>query len=91
MSDTNTIHIDIDIPEKIFFSIGDELNSFKGNVKLYIAIFMFQTHKLSIGKASEFAGISKDLFIEILEQYKIPIINYPAEELSIELKRLQEC
>jgi predicted HTH domain antitoxin len=86
-----TIHIDIEIPEKLFLSIGEEINLFKGNLKLYASIFLFQSHKLSLGKSAEFAGVSKDFFLEILNQYNIPIVDYSKEDLEDELARLQEC
>lgn len=90
-STTKTIHIDIEIPEKLFLSLGEEVTSFKSNVKLYAAIFLFQSHKLSLGKSAEFAGVSKDYFLDLLNQYKIPIIDYSKEDLDEELLRLQEC
>ncbi|MBK9498158.1 MAG: UPF0175 family protein [Leptospiraceae bacterium] len=92
MNTTNkTIHIDIEIPEKLFFSLGEDISLFRGNVKLYAAIFLFQSHKLSLGKSAEFAGVSKDYFLDLLNQYKIPIIDYSKEDLDEELLRLQEC
>ena len=92
MNTTNkTIHIDIEIPEKLFFFLGEVISLFRGNVKLYAAIFLFQSHKLSLGKSAEFAGVSKDYFLDLLNQYKIPIIDYSKEDLDEELLRLQEC
>lgn len=35
-----TVHIDIEIPEKLFLSLGEEITLFKGNIKLYAAIFL---------------------------------------------------
>jgi len=90
-STTKTIHIDIEIPEKLFFSLGEDISLFRGNIKLYAAIFLFQSHKLSLGKSAEFAGVSKDYFLDLLNQYKIPIIDYSKEDLDEELLRLQEC
>lgn len=51
----------------------------------------YQSHKLSLGKSAEFAGVSKDYFLDLLNQYKIPIIDYSKEDLDEELLRLQEC
>lgn len=87
----NTIQIDVKIPEQIFLSIGEELSVFRENVKLYLALFLFQTHKLSLGKSAEFANVSKDYFIDVLDKYKIPLINYPVDDLDKELNRLKEC
>lgn len=86
-----TVHIDIEIPEKLFLSLGEEISLFKSNIKLYASLFLFQSHKLSLGKSAEFAGVSKDFFLDLLNQYKIPIIDYSKEDLEEELLRLQEC
>lgn len=91
MDQIKTIRLDLEIPESLFLSIGEEFEFFKGNIKVYIAIFLFQTHKLSLGKSAEFAEVSKELFLEYLYRYKIPVINYSKDDLEEELKRLQEC
>jgi len=49
-----------------------------------LAIKLFDLERLSLGQAARLAGYSKRGFIEILGQYGVPVINYPASELSDE-------
>jgi predicted HTH domain antitoxin len=56
-------------------------------LKLYAALFLFQTGQLSRGAACEFAGTDIYTFLEACKQYQIPVINYPASELAVELAR----
>jgi predicted HTH domain antitoxin len=51
--------------------------------------------KLSSGKAAELAGISRAEFFEMCGRYRVPIFNYPPEELQeeleLDLKALREA
>jgi predicted HTH domain antitoxin len=38
---------------------------------------MYESGKLSLGQASELAGLSKVAFAEILADFNISLINYP--------------
>ena len=51
-------------------------------VKLYLAMKLFEEDKLSLGQASTLAGYSKRAFMEILGKHKIPVFDYPPEELE---------
>lgn len=66
----------IDIPEDIN---GDE-------AKLYLAMKLFEEGKMSLGQASLYADFSKKAFAEILGKHRIPIIDYPADEIELDLK-----
>jgi len=66
----------IDIPE--------EIN--EDEAKLYLAMKLFEEGKMSLGQASHYAGFSKKAFVEILGKHKIPAIDYPAEEIELDLK-----
>ncbi|MBU7587082.1 MAG: UPF0175 family protein [Nostoc sp. TH1S01] len=52
---------------------------------LLLAVKLYETGKLSLGKAAKLAGYSKPTFIELLGKMEIPVINYPAEELEQEM------
>lgn len=51
------------------------------DAKLYLAIKLFEEQKVSLAKASEIADYKVATFIELLSRKKIPVVNYPAEEL----------
>jgi predicted HTH domain antitoxin len=59
---------------------GDEL-------RLEIAIMLYQQRRLSLGKASEFAGLNKIIFQKELGRREIPV-NYDEDEFEEDLKTL---
>ncbi len=59
-------------------------------LKLYAALFLFQTGQLSRGAACELAGTDIYSFLVACKQYQIPVINYLAEDLVAELTRFNE-
>ncbi len=61
------------IPENIFLS--------EREAKRFLAAKMYETGKLSLGEAAELAGLSKVAFSEILADYDVSLINYPASEI----------
>lgn len=56
-------------------------------LRLEIAILLYQQQRLSMGKASEFAGMNRVLFQKELGKRKIPV-SYDKEELEKDLKTL---
>lgn len=55
------------------------------DVKLLLAIKLFEVGKVSLGQAAKLAGFSKRAFIDVLGHYHIPVCNYSAEELRQEV------
>ncbi|MBK8397593.1 MAG: UPF0175 family protein [Leptospiraceae bacterium] len=64
---------------------------FTAQVRLFVAIELFRLHKLSVGKATELSGLSKELFKLELFRCNIPLINYSPDELEKELEILNQC
>lgn len=56
-------------------------------VKLSLAVKLFEEGKLSLGQAAELAGFSLRAFIEILGRRRIPVFNYSAEDLRQEFEQ----
>ena len=57
----------------------------KDEAQLLLMIKLFETGKLSLGQASKFSGFSKRAFMEILWKYRVPVLDYPAEDLEQEM------
>ena len=77
----------LDIPEQ--YLIDSTLVEFGKNLKLYAALMMFKSGKLSAGSAAEFAEVDRFRFAEACDQNGIPLIDYTAEELCKEMQSLQ--
>lgn len=56
-------------------------------LRLEIAIMLYEKGKISTGKASEFAGMNRILFQKELAKRQIPV-NYDEEELMRDLETL---
>ncbi|MCL1467033.1 UPF0175 family protein [Argonema galeatum] len=55
-----------------------------------IAIYMFQTGRLTLGYASQLADMHPNSFRELLKPQNIPIYSYDVEDFAIDLKNLRE-
>ena len=51
-----------------------------------LASKLYEEGKLSLGQASELVGISKRTFAEMLGKYNVSLFNYPASDLSRDVK-----
>ncbi len=60
----------------------------EAELKLEIAIILFQQEKITLGTASQFAGMNQLEFQQILGSRKIPI-HYGIEDLHQDLETLQ--
>lgn len=55
-----------------------------------IAIYMFQTDRLTLRYASQLADMHPNSFRQLLKQHNIPIYSYDVEDFEIDLKNLRE-
>ena len=79
------MQITLDIPDS--YLIPQATIPLPQQLKLYAALFLFQTGQLSRGAACELADTDIYSFLAACKQYQIPVINYPAEDLVAELAR----
>ena len=47
---------------------------------------LYEQGKLSLGQAAELVGMTKRTFTELLGRYDVSVFNYPASELSRDVK-----
>jgi predicted HTH domain antitoxin len=84
----------LSVAEDFLLSIKKTPEELMREIVLMAAIKMFELGKLSSGKASELAGISRREFLETCSMYGVSVFNYSddeiAEELSRDKKNLQE-
>ena len=57
--------------------------------RMSLASTLYERSKLTLGQAAELAGYSKETFMELLADYNVPLINYPADELDEDIKNAQ--
>lgn len=67
------------------FKMDLPVNITEDEIKLLLAIKLYEVGKLSLGQAAQLAGFSKRGFIDVLGQHHVPVLNYSAEDLREEI------
>ena len=50
--------------------------------KMHLASRLYEKGKVTLGQAADLVGLSKRAFMELLGDYDVAIVNYPASELD---------
>ncbi|MEA3496513.1 MAG: UPF0175 family protein [Bacteroidota bacterium] len=74
----------------IQLNIPDNVDLDDGEAKMLFASRLYEKGKLTLGQASELVGLSKRTFMELLENYDVPIFNYPISDLDNDIKNAQD-
>jgi predicted HTH domain antitoxin len=70
----------------LILKIPDALELDEKEVSMILAASLYEKRKLSLGQAADLAGLRKRTFAELLGKYKVSIFNYPASDLSVDIK-----
>jgi predicted HTH domain antitoxin len=54
--------------------------------RMSLASKLYERGKLTLGQAAELAGYTKETFMELLAEYNVPLISYPADELDDDIE-----
>jgi len=79
----------LDIPDK-FLSSKQDGRAFADQIKLYGALLLFQSGKLSRGAACEFAGVDIYTFLAACKKHKISVINTKVDDIEADLYRFTD-
>jgi predicted HTH domain antitoxin len=79
----------VQYPDDLLLASGKTRSALEDQLRFELAVRLFEVGQLSIGKASELAGLSKPRFGEELGRLKIPTINLDDSEIEAELSALR--
>jgi len=84
--------VTLKIPEELLHLLNElaQGKNLEDNVKISLAIGLFLAKIVSLGKASEMAGLSLNDFIFLLQSNNIPWKEYSDEDLQYDLQALNE-
>ena len=68
----------LNVPDS--FDIDDK------EVAIILATKLYEQGRLSLGQAAVLVGLTKRNFIELIGRYNVSVFNYPASELSRDVK-----
>lgn len=81
--------ITIDFPADIFLALNTDETELKQNIKTSLAVQLYQSQKLTIGKAAQLAGLSRLEFENLLSINKIPISNLTLDDINKDISKLK--
>ncbi|MCP5054602.1 MAG: UPF0175 family protein [bacterium] len=79
----------INIPSDLFIALNKSEEELKQEMRVYSAMKFYETGKLTIGKAAQFAGLPRWNFENLLAASHIPISNLEPEDISSDLDKMQ--
>ncbi|MCL2102026.1 MAG: UPF0175 family protein [Fibromonadales bacterium] len=57
----------------------------KRSLSMLVASKLYEQGRVSLGQASDIAGLTKRSFIELLSDYGVSVFNFPVSDLSKEM------
>ncbi|GAO27817.1 UPF0175 family protein [Geofilum rubicundum] len=80
--------ITIDIPSDLLLALNSDEVELKQNIKISLAIHLYQQEKLTIGKSAQLAGLSRLEFDKLLANNKIPISLLGIKDIENDVNKL---
>ncbi|MCP4545522.1 MAG: UPF0175 family protein [bacterium] len=78
--------IEIPYSEDLLIAAGQEPRELEQEMRFLLAAKMFEIRRLSLGKASELAGMPRLRFMDELGRRRIPVINLADDQIRDELR-----
>ena len=84
MQTMKTERIEIDIPQDILFAmkVYERPDEVKSKMMTALAILLFQERVISLGKATELAGMNRVKFLEVLAEHGVPAYEYGEKDFN---------
>ena len=80
--------VQLTIPEGFESAVHLTAGELESQIRLMAALKMFELGKISSGKASELAGVSRVEFLELCGRYQIAVTQYAQDDLDREMELL---
>jgi predicted HTH domain antitoxin len=75
---------------QLTLDIPDTANITATDAQIMLAVKLFETKKLPLGKAADVAGLSYRTFYELLIKYDVPIITMTGDDVRMEAENAQK-
>ena len=81
--------ITLDIPDEVIKIMNIPKNEISSELKIQVALYLYEKGKLSFGKARELSGLNKWEFMERLRKNQIPL-KYDIEDFKEDVETIKE-
>lgn len=84
-----TQKITIELPSDILLTLNENEKELKQDITISLALQLYKQNKLSIGKASQIAGLSRLEFENVLAENGLNISNLTLEYVISDIQKLR--
>lgn len=81
--------ISINFPSDIYLALNKNESELQDDIKISLALRLYQQQKLTLGKAAQLAGITRLEFENLLAENKIPISNLDFQDIENDIEKLK--
>jgi predicted HTH domain antitoxin len=85
----NTVTVNFELPLTVALQSGLSSDNINQDVKLMVAIFLYEHRRISLSKACEISEISQWEFFELNRRLGIPI-HYRSNDLKKDMEKLSD-
>jgi len=78
------VTLDLELPDELFAQFRED--EITGKVKEAFLMELLREHRVSQGKAAEILKVTRHELFDLMTNYRVPVIDLSAEELSNELQ-----
>jgi predicted HTH domain antitoxin len=75
---------------QLTLTIPDSVGVSEADAQIMLAVKLFETKRLPLGKAAQVAGLSYRTFYELLIKYDVPIVTLTEEDVRKELENARK-
>ena len=75
---------------QLTLEVPDVANVSQADAQILLAMKLFETEKLSLGKAAEMAGLSYRAFYELLVRYGTPVVSMTEDDVKWEIENARK-
>ncbi len=84
-----TQNITIELPSDILLTLNENEKELKQDIKISLALWLYQLEKLTIGKAAQIAGLSRLEFDSVLVKNGINVSNLTDEDVLDDIQKMK--
>jgi predicted HTH domain antitoxin len=85
----STQSISIDFPNDILLAINESESDLKKRIKIILAIQLYKSQKITIGKAAQISGLTRLEFEKTLSDNNISISNLDEKDILSDIEKLK--
>jgi predicted HTH domain antitoxin len=76
---------------QVTLTIPDTVNISGADAQILLAVKLFESRKLPLGKAAEVAGLSYRTFYELLIENNVPVVTLTEEDVKTEIANARKA